>query len=301
MLILVATTATSEVIMDTDVYEPGDLVGIEILIDTSSGSVPSLYTIQVVTPEGSTLLLWVLEVEDDGTSSLEFKLPENSSDGNYTVYITYMDGEGSIVEITTFEVREAIPQPPPDEDPIEDLWYLLTVLAIIGGTLLAMWAIEPTKYILGLITIFLFARIKREAVLDNKTRYAINGIILENPGIHYNAIMREFGLTNGVAAYHLRVMEREDFIRSVRDGKLKRYYPARVKIPKDMRLSPEELREEMLRIITAHPGISQRELIEEMGLTRDTIGYHLRELVKEDELVASRKGKYTVYRTRRLL
>ncbi|NIP35568.1 MAG: helix-turn-helix domain-containing protein, partial [Thermoplasmata archaeon] len=67
--------------------------------------------------------------------------------------------------------------------------------------------------------------------LDNRTRLAIHGLVVENPGMHYNEIIREFDLTNGVAAYHLDVLEREGFIRSVRDGTLRRFYSSSTKVP----------------------------------------------------------------------
>ncbi len=297
-MIMGVSDVTSEVSTSRTNYAPGELIEVTA---TCEGAVE--VTFEVMDPDASTILIWTLDVEANGSAYLAFLLPMEASTGRYSVHISYIVGNVTIVETTDFQVEvERLPDPDPIPDPIIDPWFA-ALLALIGGggTFYLLWSVETSKYILGLTTIFLFARLKKHDILDNKTRYAINGIILENPGIHYNAIMREFGLTNGVAAYHLRVMEREDFIRSVRDGKLKRFYPARVKIPKNMRLSPEALRDEMLRAITSHPGISQRELVEEMGLTRDTIGYHLRELVKEDVLVASKKGKFTVYHTRRLL
>ena len=46
------------------------------------------------------------------------------------------------------------------------------------------------------------------------------------------------------------------------------------------------------------PGISQKRIIEELGVSRRAAGYHLEELVSKGELQASRDGRNTVYRIR---
>ena len=132
-------------------------------------------------------------------------------------------------------------------------------------------------------------------MLDNKTRHALLGIIITNPGIHYKAIMREFDLKNGVAAYHLDVLERDNFIRSVRDGRLKRFYSTDTKVPLDRRATPEELREEILELVVANPGISQKEVVNELGVESDTVGYHLRAMVADGTIKDERRGKYMTY------
>ncbi len=174
--------------------------------------------------------------------------------------------------------------------------FLLMSLVIIGAAAVA--STEPGKYRLALIGVPLMSRNSKDEVLNNKNRYAIHGLIIDKPGIHYNAILKEFELTAGVITYHLDVLEKERFIRSVRDGRLKRFYSARAKVPRDQRLTPEEIRESIVEMVKERPDISQMELIEELGIDRDTVGYHLRELVKEVRLESERKGRYVVYRVK---
>ena len=50
-----------------------------------------------------------------------------------------------------------------------------------------------------------------------------------------------------------------------------------------------------MEIVRGHPGISQKELVRELGIDRDTVGYHLRALIKEDALDSKKMGRYTVY------
>lgn len=93
----------------------------------------------------------------------------------------------------------------------------------------------------------------------------------------------------------MNVLVRENFIRSVNDGHLRRFYSRHTKVPKDHHLTPTEVRTEILNIVATNPGISQKDIVDELGRDRATVGYHLREMVKEGRLRASRKGQYTVY------
>jgi predicted transcriptional regulator len=184
------------------------------------------------------------------------------------------------------------------EEPVSEGTPWLLIVALLCVSLITVGAIASTesgRYRWGLLLGPLTTRLKRDEVLDNKTRHALLGIIITNPGIHYQAIKREFELKNGVAAYHLDVLERENFIRSVRDGRLKRFYSTDTKVPTDQRATPEELREEILELVVANPGISQKEVVNELGVESDTAGYHLRAMVADGTIKDERRGKYMTY------
>ncbi len=177
--------------------------------------------------------------------------------------------------------------------PEQATWVAVaTTSVLIVGVLVSL---EFTRYALLLLFIPLYARLKKDAVLDNKTRLALHGLIVENPGMHYNEIIREFSLTNGVAAYHLDVLEREGFLRSIRDGTMRRFYSTTTKVPKDHRLTPDQVRERILLLVTESPGISQKVIVDELGIGRTLVGYHLKTLIDDGYLKASRQGRFTVY------
>ncbi len=245
------------------------------------------------TPSDNTSLWFTWDFDDGRTAdgpevSHSFREP-----GRYDVTLTVEDDDGATTVVThTIIVNEQ--SGPSMDDPIV-VSMAVGSIAILGLALVV--STEPGKYWLGLIFAPLFTR--TQDILDNKTRHALLGIIVTNPGVHYSAIREEFGLANGQAAYHLDVLERESFIRSVRDGKLKRFYSIHSKVPRDIGTSPLETRTTIVELVRKRPWINQMEVMEELGLSRDAASYYLRDLVKEGQLKADRKGKFTVYHVRR--
>jgi predicted transcriptional regulator len=79
------------------------------------------------------------------------------------------------------------------------------------------------------------------------------------------------------------------------DGKLKRFYSTDTKVPRDQRSTPEEVREEILQVVTAQPGISQKKIVNELGIDGETVRYHLRVLVEQGELRTGKEGRHAVY------
>jgi predicted transcriptional regulator len=236
--------------------------------------------------------LWFTWDFDDGRTATGLEVSHTFRDaGRYTITLTVEDNDGATVVVTHVLTIESAG--PPVEGPI-----LFTVTVGLLALLLVglITVTEPGKYWLGLLGAPLY--IKTQDVLDNKTRHALLGIIINNPGIHYSAIREEFELANGQAAYHLNVLERESFVRAVRDGKLKRFYSSHTKVPDSVGRSPEATREAIVELVRRRPGINQLEVMEELGLSRDGASYYLRELVKEGRLTARKKGWYTIYTVR---
>ncbi len=213
---------------------------------------------------------------------------------HYSVVARNLIGEGEPADTVDIELRVQEEASPPL--PVAFPWLLVIVLvaAVAYGTA-SISTTESGRYRWGLLLGPLTTRLKRDEVLDNKTRFALHGMIREHPGIHYNALMREFDLKNGAAAYHLSVLEKEAYVRSVRDGRLKRFYPTEVKVPDDFRLTPEEIKKTILEMVTSNPGISQKEIVDELDLKDITVRYHLRAMVADGTLRDSKDGRLTIY------
>lgn len=126
----------------------------------------------------------------------------------------------------------------------------------------------------------MLGRIKREKILDNFIRGQIYGYIKANPGDHYNSIKEKLDLKNGTFAYHLRILEKEKYIKATNDGLYKRFYPFEMKIPKfkgpeyvEIQLS--RFQDSLVELIRTKPGITQKELAKLVGASPQVVNYHI--------------------------
>jgi uncharacterized membrane protein/DNA-binding MarR family transcriptional regulator len=150
---------------------------------------------------------------------------------------------------------------------------------------------EPMKYALWtLVLLPLYTKIKKDRVLDHYLRGKIHGYIIANPGEHYNAIKEQLDVTNGALSYHLRVLEREGYVRSRMDGIYKRFYPADMKLPRTQR-NISSFQEVILTIVKNNQGLSQKDIAKRIGASSQVINYHVK--------IMEESGLIRVDRTRR--
>ena len=226
-----------------------------------------------------------LDVEGDSFvyMNVQVELSANATPGTYEARFSVQSTSTNSSSSITLSV--IVPPPPIREGPAQAglNYYLilgisLAVLGVclmifIGGTEIGLLAF------LQFILVPLFVRIKKDRVLDHFTRGQIYGFIKANPGTHYIAIQEHLELQNGVLAYHLKVLEREDYIVSERDSIYKRFYPRHMKIPrKERQLSRVQL--DIISALRTHPGTSQNGLARMLGESKQVIGYHVRVLEK---------------------
>jgi DNA-binding transcriptional ArsR family regulator len=230
-----------------------------------------------------------------GWTNLSIILPKSTHAGNYTVRLRGFEGlrceshlevlnpAGQIV--SAGDQAQFIPVAPV----LGSASVTIIIIAlVIAGT-------EIGKF--GFLAPFapLYSRIRRDKALDNRIRHQILGYLTENPGEHYTALKRALKLSNSVIVYHLAILEQGGFIRSRRDGTMKRFYPSAVKAPETRQRTPEELTEDILEAIAKSPGITRRELVERLVVSEEAIAYKLRKLAREGKVTAPKKGKTRVY------
>lgn len=226
-----------------------------------------------------------LEIESDGFAyfNVNVTLSPNAPSGTYA--LTYSAQSSASAGSRAEQVLSVtIPPPPPIKTapagPNYLLWIGISLLIVgvsltvfIGGTEIGLLAF------LQFVLVPLFVRIKNDRVLDHFTRGQIYGFIKANPGTHYIAIQEHLELQNGVLAYHLKVLEREDYITSERDSIYKRFYPQHMKIPHKAR-QLSHLQRDMVEALKTHPGTSQNGLARMLGESKQVVGYHIRILQK---------------------
>lgn len=150
---------------------------------------------------------------------------------------------------------------------------------------------EPGKYAGMAIVAPLFTRLKKRKVLDNFTRGRIEGYVMANPGAHMNAIRDAFQLSNGVVAYHLRVLEREGFVTSMIDGLKRRFYPGEKIDIQDKRQELSVTQNLLISIMEKNPGITQTELAKMAGTSPQVVNYHIKKLWRMDLITMDKEGR----------
>lgn len=236
------------------------------------------------------------------TVTMEVVIPDNAPDSTMVVPVVVMvDGSPDSSELVdvTVKVRGVPIKPPiaPDDpwlpiDPIV-LFTIAMIVAAVGfigffgftevGLLFIMWGLLMP----------LFTRLKKKEVLNQFTRGEIYGFIKANPGVHLTAIKENLGLANGVLAYHLKVLIREEFIVARREGGYKRFYPRDMMVPRK-RVHFTRLQLDIVERLSMHPGSTQASLARMLGESKQVINYNVGVLVAAGVIRVERDGSKTL-------
>lgn len=130
------------------------------------------------------------------------------------------------------------------------------------------------------------------------TQIRILEYVTSHPGVHLRQICRELGLTIGDVQYHIRRLEIDGRINSVRRGLYKFFYPTILfgDKQKDVLsiLTLDTPRELLLHIIEK-PGSSQDELARATGVSQPTVYWHVKRLTKLGIVERRQEGRNVTY------
>jgi predicted transcriptional regulator/uncharacterized membrane protein len=175
----------------------------------------------------------------------------------------------------------------------------LLLLAVAVGSMAGLVAILTTEAgrfaLMAFIVIPLYTRLKPEQVTDHFVRGQILGYVKANPGETYTHIRKALGLSNGTFVYHSRILESQGHIRSVKDGANRRFYPAGMRIPtevKDVELN--QVQRLIYTIVMEYPGISQARIAKLVKLAPSTVNYHVNIMTKVGVIERRRSGRLSL-------
>jgi len=192
--------------------------------------------------------------------------------GQYTVTLTVTDANGA-TDADTIEIAVL---------PVAD--WLLFLLAAAGTAAAFGQAVSTERGRLRAFQLFLvplYARRKKDDLLEHERRGMIRGYILVHPGDSYTDIKRNLGLSNGTLTFHLGLLEREGIIRSQTHGTRKVFYPEGANLPENGgNLHEVQLR--ILRAVRELPGIGIGDIAGALGISSQHALWHLRALVGRD-------------------
>jgi DNA-binding MarR family transcriptional regulator len=267
---------------------------------TNLCTVSDVFYIDLVDDEKWKNLGWIITQSENDLllepgESREFtvtkEVPEDADVGDYEFEVVVSsEGHAMSKQTQTLTTKVRVPNV---AEPFNIMPFMFIAFVGIGISLGAFFAATEVGY-LALLSIFLplYVRLKKKDVLSHFTRGQIFGYIQANPGAHYNAIIQYLDLHNGVGAYHLNVLEREGYIKSVRDGIYKRFYPRNMRIP-EKRLHLSRIQRDVLGEVQKHPGISQKQIAKLLDESKQVINYNVKILENATLIRVERYGRET--------
>lgn len=211
-------------------------------------------------------------------------------------------------EAATESVSTVAAPPPSPLDRLVAQYGLATVVAAgvaagAAGTGAITLAASPNaRRTLLWLGIGMYTRLSRPKLLDHPERERLFQTIEHNPGIHFHALQRELAWNTGALTYHLRVLERHQLVVSRRDGILRRFYlvgqaprtmPVATAPVTGAQVSLSGLRGNVLQTVKDRGSIAQSALAEELGASKQTLNYHVKNLERLGLLRVERVGRDT--------
>lgn len=142
---------------------------------------------------------------------------------------------------------------------------------------------------LVVIVTFSYTRLKRRSILDNLNRKNIFEHIKANPGIHFKQLLRDLNFQPGAMSYHLNVLEKGEFIKSIQDSNYRRFYLYGTASDFKIALTTIQLR--ILSVVNERPGISQSNISKTIGRNRMVVNYHIKILTDAGVLTLEKSGR----------
>jgi DNA-binding transcriptional ArsR family regulator len=156
---------------------------------------------------------------------------------------------------------------------------IVVAAGAVGGALL-WFTVLQRGVVFGALP--LLSRIAHSEIYTNDARRLIAQIASENPGLCLNEIVTRTGYSRNAVSYHLFVLEKEDELVSIKDGKYRRYFPRGGKYVNGAKQVVSVLRNEttlkMAQHIVSNPGAIQRELCQLLGTTASAACWHAKRL-----------------------
>lgn len=143
----------------------------------------------------------------------------------------------------------------------------------------------------------MYTILRRDAIFDNVNRARIYQVIADFPGLCYHELMEKTKLHTGTLVYHLDVLEREKLVRSFPEGRLRRYRlhsnqenKSAEEISRDINGAAYALRSKILKVVREKDEITQKEICGVLGVNKQIVSYHIKNLEQEKLLRTERKG-----------
>jgi len=186
----------------------------------------------------------------------------------------------------------AVPAPPPVEaaapaaQPLDERVVVAAALASMGASWTALW-LSRHKWLPLLAA--LYTRLRPSRILDHPLRRAIVDLVQKEPGISFSEIARRLDIAPGQLTHHARMLEKAGIVFSSPHGQTRRFF--HVGHGRLETVAP--LAERALLALRERP-MRASDLAKALGVSRQALHYHVKQLVADGKLVALSEGGETV-------
>lgn len=149
----------------------------------------------------------------------------------------------------------------------------------------------------GALALFaLYHLIRKSAILKNKVRSTIAEHVLRQPGSTITEIAQAVGVTHQTASYHLRLLQEHGLVLGVERGNKRLYFRNDGSFNQEERRYVAVLRDaesmRVLNLIRANPWIMKNEAAAALGVSRNTLNWHLQKLISAGLVSEARENGY---------
>ena len=124
---------------------------------------------------------------------------------------------------------------------------------------------------------------KRASMMELDSRKRIFQHIQKVPGIHLRKLQKDLNMPLGTLEYHLRQMERHEFISTLREGRYKAHFVRNAHDPTDRRYFyylRRDMPRRIVRELLDDYEVTRAKLLDRLPIRSSTLSHHLRKLVQ---------------------
>lgn len=137
-------------------------------------------------------------------------------------------------------------------------------------------------------------RQKRLTLLLHPFRRDLYQVLCENPGTYLLELVELLESPLGTLTWHLRILEREGLVKSIKYAGKRLYYPKMLR-SEEAELAYLTMRSDTAQRVFAHivnnPGCYQEQMAEAIGVHHDTIRWHVTRMAEVGLIKVKREGR----------
>lgn len=137
-------------------------------------------------------------------------------------------------------------------------------------------------------------RISIEEVFENDNRRNIIELILNEPGIHFNSLLRKINIATGQLQWHLNVLVNFEIITQKKVDNFLLFFASIVEDPSgqdQLFLIKSKTALNVFTIIEKNPGITLSEIAKDLNKSKSSIKYNIDKLRKKKLVIYQQQGR----------